>query len=159
VGLGEETPDALMVYPFGSANAPLPDVDLPASPRADYEEARSIVDRSPRGAAALLRLAVQKLCKALGEPGENINTDIGSLVHKGLDPRVQRALDSLRVIGNEAVHPGVLDLEDDRDTAIALFGLINFIVEQQIRRPREIDALYDMLPEGKRKGIEDRDAR
>jgi hypothetical protein len=45
------------------------------------------------------------------------------------------------------------------ETAVALFGLINFIVEQQIRRPREIDALYELLPEAKRKGIEDRDAK
>lgn len=81
---------------------PRPHVDMPEAVREDYEEARTIVMQSPRGASALLRLAVQKLCAELGEPGKNINDDIASLVDKGLSVEVQQALDSLRVIGNNA---------------------------------------------------------
>jgi hypothetical protein len=143
-----ENPRAPMLWPWGAATAPLPHADMPDDPKADYDEARAIVDRSPRGAVALLRLAVQKLCKALGESGENINADIASLVQKGLAPQVQQALDVLRVIGNNAVHPGQIDLRDDRDTALALFGLLNFIVEQQITRPKELASIYGSLPAG-----------
>jgi hypothetical protein len=153
-----EQPDALMVYPAGSGNAPPPHPHLPTDPKADYEEARGIVDRSPRGATALLRLAVQKLCAALGEPGKDVNTDIASLVQKGLPPGVQQALDSLRVIGNNAVHPGQMDMRDDRDTAVALFGLLNFIVEQMITRPNELQAIYAKLPPGAVAAIQKRDA-
>jgi Domain of unknown function (DUF4145) len=49
---------------------------------------------------------------------------VASLVRKGLSPVVQQALDAVRVIGNEAVHPETLDLKDDRDTATTLFGLV-----------------------------------
>lgn len=125
----------------------------------DYEEAGRIVSESPRGAAALLRLAIQKLCVVLGEIGEKIDDDIKSLVKKGLTPMVQQALDAVRVIGNESVHPGTLDLKDDRDTAMRLFSLVNIIAEQMVSNPKHVQELYDKLPESKRKAIEKRDQR
>lgn len=89
---------------------PEPNTDLPEDIVRDFEEARTILNYSPRGAAALLRLSIQKLCAFLGEKGKNIDDDIASLVSKGLHPLVQKSLDVVRVIGNEAVHPGVIDL-------------------------------------------------
>jgi hypothetical protein len=94
----------------------------------------------------------------LGEKGKNINDDIASLVRSGLDPSVQQALDALRVIGNNAVHPLELDLRDDTETVNALFGLLNFIVEDRIARPKKLTQLYQGLPEGAREAIERRDA-
>src|ERR1700687_3585680 len=149
--------DRLLFPPAGEG--PPPNADLPDSIRLDYEEASRILNLSPRGSAALLRLAIQKLCAELGETGENINEDIASLVKKGLAPLVQRALDSVRVIGNEAVHPGQLDLKDDRDTANQLFRLVNIIAEQMISNPKHVDELYAKLPEAKREAIEKRDGK
>jgi len=139
--------------------AELPNSDMPEDIKADYEEANTIANASPRGAAALLRLAIQKLCKHLGKPGKNINQDIAALVADGLPPKVQQALDSVRVIGNEAVHPGTLDLRDDPTTAAQLFRLTNFIVQKMISEPKEIDGIYSSLPESKREEIERRDNR
>jgi hypothetical protein len=136
-----------------------PNSDLPEGIVRDFEEAREITDASPRGAAALLRLCIQKLCKHLGEKGRTLDEDIGSLVKKGLDPLIQKSLDVVRVIGNEAVHPGVIDLNDDRDTAIQLFTLVNSIAEQMISHPKAVKALYEKLPEAKRKAIEQRDGK
>jgi hypothetical protein len=130
---------------------------LPEEIRADYDEARRIIDRSPRGAAALLRLCVQKLCHHLGESGQNVNSDIASLVKKGLNPKIQKSLDIVRVIGNEAVHPGTMDLRDSPETAATLCGLINVIAETMISQPKTIDQLYDQLPPEKREHIEKRD--
>lgn len=145
-----------MIIPFGTT-APIPHVDMPETIIDDYNEARNIVNLSPRGAAALLRLSLQKLMVELGESGKDINKDIGSLVKKGLPEEIQQALDILRVIGNESVHPGELDLRDDQETALQLFELINFIVEERISRKKRISSLFSDLPESKRKGIQDRD--
>lgn len=147
-----------MIYPPNISGAPAPHVDLPDDVREDYVEAASILARSPRGAGALLRLALQKLMPHLGEKGKNLNEDIANLVGKGLDPGVQQALDALRVIGNNAVHPLELDLSDDTETVGALFGLINYIVEQRISHPKKLDALYQGLPQGARDAIERRDS-
>lgn len=147
-----------LLWPVASPSAPAAHIDMPGEPRADYEEARSIVQGSPRGAVALLRLAVQKLVVALGRPGKDLNADIGALVKQGLPMRVQQALDTLRVTGNNAVHPGQIDLTDDLDRAVALFGLMNYIVEQQITQPKELNAIYDALPQSSLSQIEERDA-
>ena len=146
-----------LVHPQ-KGNAPLANPDLPLDIRRDYDEASNILDSSPRGAAALLRLAIQKLCKELGQSGNDLNADIGDLVKKGLDLHIQRALDVVRVTGNEAVHPGQIDLTDDRDAAETLFGLVNVITEKMISVPKHIDDLYEALPKDKRKQIDRRDA-
>ncbi|HEX3040803.1 MAG TPA: DUF4145 domain-containing protein [Solirubrobacterales bacterium] len=125
---------------------PRPHPDMPEEVQKDFEEARTIVMQSPRGACALLRLAVQKLCSELGESGTNINDDIAALVQKGLSVEVQQALDSLRVIGNNAVHPGEMDLTDDTETASALFELLNFIVEDRISQPKKREEIFAKLP-------------
>jgi hypothetical protein len=134
-----------------------PNSDLPDNIIRDYEEARNSVDQSPRASAALLRLAIQKLCAYLGETGKDLNNDIKNLVAKGLDPMVQQSLDIVRVIGNESVHPGTIDLNDDRETALRLFELVNAIADQMISHPKKVREMYAKLPEGKRKAIEARD--
>jgi hypothetical protein len=94
----------------------------------------------------------------LGETGKNINDDIKSLVSKGLSALVQKALDYCRVVGNNAVHPGEIVINDTPDVAMKLFSMINFIVEDRITKPKEIEALYNELPEDSRKQIESRDS-
>ena len=146
------------IYPT-SNNAPLPNPDIPEDVKEDFLEARNIVELSPRSSSALLRLALQKLLKHLECKGEDINYDIGQLVKKGLPLEIQKSLDIVRVIGNESVHPGTLDLKDDKETAMALFSLLNLIVINRITQPKEIDALYGKLPPTKLKGIKDRDKK
>ena len=136
-----------LIYPRSSA-APLANADLPEGIRRDYDEASDILELSPRGATALLRLVVQKLCKELGQEGENINDDIGALVSQGLGSQIQKALDVVRVVGNNAVHPGQIDLRDDRETALGLFNFVNLIVEKMISEPKRIQEAYRHLPKG-----------
>ena len=86
-----------------------------------------------------------------------MNEDIGKLVTQGLPIQVQQSLDIVRVVGNNQVHPGVLDVRDDVPMATSLFELVNIIVEDRIARPKQIATLYAKLPENARKQIEERD--
>ncbi len=151
-----DTLTTTMVYPSKST-APLPHTDMPDDIQADYEEARNICNQSPRSASTLLRLAIQKLCVHLGEKGKNLNNDIGNLVKQGLPVEIQQALDVVRVIGNNAVHPGEINPEDVQEISNQLFELVNFIVEDRISRPAKLKKLYDNLPSGALDGIEKRD--
>jgi len=145
-----------MLYPANSV-APLPLEDMPEDVKSDFNEARIVVSASPRSAAALLRLGLQKLMPHLGEKGKNLDDDIASLVSKGLSPKIQKALDTVRVIGNNAVHPGLIDMKDNLDTAIRLFELTNIIVEVTIVQDKLIDDMYDKLPESSKEAIKKRD--
>jgi len=147
-----------LIYPE-CGKAPPANPDLPDDIRRDYDEANAILDLSPRGAAALIRLCIQKLCEHLGQPGKNINDDIASLVKSGLDNRIQKALDAVRVIGNNAVHPGQIDLTDDRATAETLFRLLNLIAEKVISEPKHVDEVYDKLPATAKAAIAARDGK
>lgn len=131
--------------------------DLPDHIKADFEEAASIVRLSPRGAAALLRLCIQKICVVLEQPGKNLNSDISNLVKLGMSSKVQQALDLVRVVGNDAVHPGTIDLRDDEATARQLFVLVNIIASSMISQPAQVEKMYKELPDEKLAQIEERD--
>lgn len=151
-------PRSNILYPSKSINSlPTPHEDLPNDLLADYEEARSIAHLSPRGAAALLRLVLQKLCKHLGAKGNNINDDIKHLVSEGLPQKLQQAFDIVRIIGNNAVHPGHINLKDNLEIVHKLFTLINIITEHLITQPKMIGKLYEYLPEKQVESIEKRD--
>ena len=66
-------------------------------------------------------------------------------------------LGSVRIGGNESVHPGEINLNEDPELANALFSLINLIVFDAFSYDKYGDSLYEKLPESKRKGVEDRD--
>ena len=148
-----------LIYPI-RGTAPLPNPDLPPDVLADYEEADSILNQSPRGAAALLRLAIQKICWFLGHKGKKIDDAIAAMVAEGLPKPIQQALDTVRVVGNNAVHPGKIDLKDDVATAEKLFGLVNLIAQDRISNPKAVAEMYEqVVPESTRNAIDARDAK
>ena len=132
--------------------APDPIAEMPEDVKREYEEARAVLSQSPRASAALLRLALQKLCIHLGQPGERLNTEIKALIQeKKLKPQIEQALHIVRVIGNNAVHPGEMDMDDNQKMALSLFAVMNLIVEETIVIPKQINELWGALPEDARK--------
>ena len=112
----------------------------------------------------LLRVSIEKLVYDIldlagSKRGEDLNKSIGILVDKGLPVEIQQSLDYLRVTGNNAVHPlGVIDV-DDYNTAIALFGLVNLVVENRITGPKQVNSYYKSLPQDIRDNIHKRDSK
>ncbi|MGB3161562.1 MAG: DUF4145 domain-containing protein [Carnobacterium sp.] len=146
-----------LIYPQTDPIAPTPHKDMPDDIKKVFDESSSVLNLSPRASAALSRLALDMLLPFLGQEKGDINTRIGNLVKGGLPVTIQQSLDALRVIGNHAVHPGKMDLTDDKEIAISLLELLNFIVEDRITQPNKIRNIYSKLPESIRKTIENRD--
>jgi hypothetical protein len=148
-----------IVYPKKTSIAP-PNSDMNPEIQDLYNEAATIAVDSPKGATALLRLALQLLLKQLGKSGKNINNDIKELVSEGLSAKIQQALDLLRVVGNNAVHPGQIDLHDGRDIALKLFHVLNFIADEMLTKPKELELLYsDVVPDETKQHINERDGK
>jgi hypothetical protein len=155
----QQARQAELIFP-DNGFAALPEEDMPTDVKSDYIEAAKIFSRSPRGAAALLRLGLQKLCKHLGQEGKDINKDIRNLAAQNiLPPLVVKVADTVRITGNNAVHPGEMSDEDFDHVASKMFDLLNFIVKKGISEPKELEALYSLTPEGPRKEAETKDAK
>lgn len=161
---GKPTIKEEMLYPKLSAIPPAE--DMPESIKAIYKEASNVLGDSPRAACALLRLALEKLISYLRDnfeaykslKGKSIDKDIGELVKFGLPPKVQKALDIVRITGNNAVHSTKeLDINDNPEIAYKLFEILNFIVREMITRPKEIDNFFESIPQGAKEAIVKRD--
>lgn len=152
--------EEILVYPQKHLldTIDLPNPDMPEDIKKDYTEAASIAELSPRASAALSRLATQKLVNTLVDGKKDLNTKIGELIKQGLPEKFRKAFDVLRVYGNNGVHPGQIDV-DNKETAISLLKWLNLLVEYEISNKKEIDSLFDQLPSGVLKGIEQRDTK
>ena len=151
--------DDEMIYPLISS-APKPENNMPVPVRELYEEASLVSIHSSRAAAALLRVALEKLTEHLGETEGSLNTRIGNLRKQGLPDSVIKSLDIVRITANSGgAHAGIIDLTgaDGVDIVNRLFKLVNFIIQMTINVPNEVDEMFGDLPEVKRKGAEARD--
>lgn len=146
-----------LLYPIKTLGVPSPNQDMPDDVKEIYIEASEILDKSPRSSAALSRLAIEKLVNHLKGEGKDLNKKIGYLVSQGMPAEIQQMLDSVRVIGNNAVHPGQIDLKDNKELAASLLTFVNLIVDNRISQPKKIKSVYDSLPESYRKAIDRRD--
>lgn len=141
-----------------TSTVPPPHELMPGNVSPLYQEAMAVLPTSSRSAAALLRLAVQVLVAHLGGKGDNLNDDIRNLVKAGLPVKAQQALDAVRVIGNNAVHPGSIDFDDTPEVANTLFGLVNHVVEIMIAQPKRNEDFFNSLPSEELAKIKRRDS-
>lgn len=155
----EEYALEILVYPIINHDVPEPNLDMPESVKQIYDEACSVLYKSPRSSAALSRLAIENLVDCLNANGKDLNTKIGDLVSKGMPVSIQQMLDSVRVIGNNAVHPGQIEISDNIELALSLLNFINLIVDNTITQPKKINEVYNLLPDSYKQSIERRDSQ
>lgn len=156
--------DHKLVYPQKSLIPPARNM-MPHDVKKLYQEASDVYIYSPRASVALLRLALEILLPYLGAEKGTINNMISQLVNeRKAIGKIQEAMDTLRVIGNNAVHPGEIIFESGDDdyqnqTAVSLFKILNYIVAETIESDEMIKNLYSQLPEKALEGIEKRNKR
>lgn len=127
-------------------NIPQPNVDMSEKCKAIYNEAAHVLDISPRAAAALMRLCLQQFFNEQEIAGNSINNQIKELVRRGMPKHIIQYIDSCRIIGNNGVHPGEIDLNDNADMALFLFPIINLIIEYSVSEKKKASQLYNSLP-------------
>jgi hypothetical protein len=130
-----------IIYPDLSF-APWPQQEMPRDIKDAYLEARRVVTSSPKAASALLRICLQKLMIHLGEKGKNIELDMSNLIKKGLPKKFHHVLWAAGVIGSRSTKPNEITPKDDVNTAIALFNLLNRIVEATTLQRKKVERLY-----------------
>lgn len=156
-GLDTTYASVTLIFPSTSSDSsevPALNSDMPDNVKEIYKEAGDVLNVSPRASAALSRLAIENLVEYLGAEGKDLNNKIGNLVSKGMPIEIQQMLDSVRVIGNNAVHPGQINIKDNKELALSLLHFVNLITDNQISQPKKIAEIYDSLPESYKKSIE-----
>lgn len=144
-------------YPFNNQFSD-PNKDLTKDVRDLYKEASNVFEISPKSAAALLRLSIEKLLENLGHKG-SLNDKISSLVSEGVSDTLQMGLDSVRYYGNKGVHPGQLNLDEKREEVYFLFDLVNLIADELITKPYKVRDFYEKLPSSYKESIVRRDSK
>lgn len=148
----------ILIFPSFPLKLTAPNPDMPDDIKQIYIEAAKVLRDSPRASAALSRLAIDKLTKEFSNK-HSLDNRIGDLVSKGLPAKLQQAFDIVRIVGNNAVHPGEIDLTDNQEMAKSLLNLLNIITDNLITQPNQIDKFYNSLPEKQLKHIEKRDSK
>ncbi len=146
--------ESVMIYPL-TPSAPRSNPDMPDDVEELYCEAANISVFSHRGAAAILRLCLEKLCNELTNKEDTIDHNLKRLAESD-DPipgRMLKMAHFVRVMGNEAVHPGKIDFNDNPEIVKALFTFINLLVDNQITQLERLDGLIRAQPHDVQKKI------
>ena len=154
-----------VVYPPNTSIVPAPHDDMTVAAKSLYNEAAAVLPISRRAAAALARATMEA---ELREHFDDSKSDLHSLLGK-LSEKVSRSLwetlTVLRDTGNRALHGGsegvvglLLD-ESDAELTPFLLSAVNQIVDEVVARPKQANALYNMLPEGVRTSAENKRAK
>lgn len=139
---------------------------IPEQIRNDYEEAVSIIDKSPKASATLFRRCLQGMIHDYWDIKEkNLNAEITSLKDK-VPTSQWNAIDGLRNLGNIGAHMEKdinLIIDIDPQEAVKLQKLVELLIEKWYIARHDEQEIYKAIvdcsneKEGQRKVNETRD--
>src|SRR6202047_555228 len=118
---GDEPPDVVEVD-FEEVAEDVQETAEDKEVSEDFEEAAAILNKFPRGAAALTRICIQKMMPLVKGNAENLDENFSSLVRKGLKVEIQQAMDVLQLVRKSPLQPSEVDLKEENETAKTLLN-------------------------------------
>lgn len=148
-----------VIEPENFVEVSSPNLDLSTETTNLYNEAASVLSKSPRAAVALLRVAFETFLRNdLKVKGNSINDMLGNLYSTGIPKEMDDALHFVRIAGNAADHtnPGEIQLdgEDGVETAKTLFEIINYVANEQITQKKKLTGLTQYFTPGQQAAID-----
>ena len=116
---------------------------FPSGIRPLYEDAHRVSD--PGSACLLLRAVCEDLCREKGAPGNGLHQMIGNLESSGAPPRLIKALNAIRVIGNNAARGSKRNYDLEKEQ---LLEVAHVIVEEDWK-DRVVESTHDAVQRGK----------
>ena len=134
---GDEPPDVVEVD-FEEVAEDVQETAEDEEVSEDFEEAAAILNKFPRGAAALTRVCIQNMMPLLEQTGKNLDENISSLVRKGLEVEIQQVMDVLQVVRKSPLQTTDFDLKEENETAKQFFNSLERILERRmLKKPGE----------------------
>jgi hypothetical protein len=103
----------------------------------DFEEAAAILNKSPRGAAALMRVCIQKLLPLLKDNGLDRSHYDSALIRKGLEVEIQQAMEVLQVLQSDSVQLTTFESQEDKEMAFRIIDSLKAILERRTLQNRD----------------------
>ena len=129
---------------------PSPSDKMPQEVKDVYNQAGSIADKSPRAANAMLRSAIEELMRIIVETPGDLNQMIEDAYKNNIiTAHIKESLHSIRLLGNNALHPNQIRIEDDVDTN-DIFNIINHIVDVTLHHSEVIENIQDIDSKNKK---------
>src|ERR1700738_3084816 len=98
----------------------------------DFEEAAAILNKFPRGAAALTRICIQKMMPLVKENGKDLEENSSSLGRKGLEVEIQQAMDVLQVVRKNPSQTTEVDLKEENEEAKIFLTSLRQILKRRM---------------------------
>src|SRR6476646_9474232 len=128
---GDEPPDVVEVD-FEEVAEDVQETAEDEEVSEDFEEAAAILNKFPRGAAALTRVCIQNMMPLLEENAENLDENVSSLVRKGLEVEIQQAMDVLKVVRKNPSQITEVDLKEENEAAKIFLTSLTQILKRRM---------------------------